>query len=201
MRQRARISSHLFLSQPVDTFQPFRPLIICCSIWILDQRFQKPNTQPRQPDNPTSSLSSIPSPDSGPVDSAQPSTFPNETGITCAWLGCQKVFSTVSDYNHHCKSHTRPHQCSACCARFANKRHLNRYVNECHTHAEKYYCPVATCKRSKASGRMLPFLREDNCQKHMKTHRLRGLQLIWCDMDESTKNVRLKRKIERQAGF
>jgi hypothetical protein len=102
--------------------------------------------------------------------------------------------------SHHCKSHTRPHQCSACCARFANKRHLNRHVNECHTHAEKYYCPVATCKRSKASGKMLPFLREDNCQKHMKTHRLRGLQLKWCDMDESTKIARLQRKIERQTG-
>jgi hypothetical protein len=47
---------------------------------------------------PTSSLSSIPSPDSGPVNSAQPSSFPNEPGITCAWLGCQKIFSTVSDY-------------------------------------------------------------------------------------------------------
>jgi hypothetical protein len=47
---------------------------------------------------PTSSLSSIASPDPGPVDSAQPSSFPNETGITCAWLGCQKIFSTVSDY-------------------------------------------------------------------------------------------------------
>jgi hypothetical protein len=124
---------------------------------------------------PTSSLSSIPSPDSEPVDSAQPSSFPNEPGITCAWLGCQKVFSTVSDYksvrkfptsryqtetdlsSHRCKSHIRPHQCSACRARFANKRHLDRHVNECHTYAEKYYCPVATCKRSKASGKMLPF--------------------------------------------
>jgi hypothetical protein len=64
-------------------------------LFDLDSR---PTISETQHTTPTSSLSSIPSPDSGPVDSAQPSTFPNEAGITCAWPGCQEVFSTVSGY-------------------------------------------------------------------------------------------------------
>ncbi|KAE9376486.1 hypothetical protein N431DRAFT_479736 [Stipitochalara longipes BDJ] len=150
--------------------------------------------------SPTGTSSSFPLPRSTLSDSVQSSNSPHETietGITCAWHGCQKVFSTVSDYNHHCKSHTRPHQCSMCRARFANKGHLARHVNECHTHAEKYYCPIATCKRSQSSGRMLPFLREDNCQKHIKKHRLRGLQAKECDMDNVTKDLRKGRKARR----
>lgn len=123
-----------------------------------------------------------------------------ESGIECTWPTCGKTFKSKSDYNHHCKSHTRPFKCSTCTARHATKRQLDRHVNERHTQIERYYCTVRSCRRSMIDDGK-PFPREDNCRKHMRNaHHMSEEQARICEMDEETKRIRRERKAGRRSG-
>lgn len=124
----------------------------------------------------------------------------HESGIICAWPLCKKVSTTMADYNHHCKTHTRPFQCSICLSRHATKRQVDRHINDCHDHRERYFCTASACKRSVA-GLGKPFTREDNCRKHMRrAHRFTDDQARICQMDELTRNIRTERKLGKRAG-
>ncbi|KAH8758524.1 hypothetical protein F5882DRAFT_39678 [Hyaloscypha sp. PMI_1271] len=137
---------------------------------------------------------------SSSIDSAGSAGSEHESGIICAWPLCKKVFTTMADYNHHCKTHTRPFQCSICLSRHATKRQVDRHINDCHDHRERYFCTAPACKRSMA-GHEKPFTREDNCRKHMKrAHRFTDDQARICQMDELTRNIRMERKLGMRAG-
>ncbi|EPE33010.1 hypothetical protein GLAREA_06022 [Glarea lozoyensis ATCC 20868] len=138
------------------------------------------------------------------VDSLQPrSSTPLDSGsspkekavpqIGCTWPLCIKSFSSMADYNHHFKNHSKPFLCTICPARHATKRHLDRHVNERHSNVENYFCSVLTCKRSRAGGQ--PFRRVENCRRHVvKVHQLCDASMDGLDMDEETRRVREGRK-------
>jgi len=134
------------------------------------------------------------------MDSAGSAGPVHESGIICAWPLCKKVFTTMADYNHHCKTHTRPFQCSICLSRHATKRQVDRHINDCHDQRERYFCTAPACKRSMAvHGK--PFTREDNCRMHMRrAHRFTDDQAKICQMDELTRNIRMERKLGMRAG-
>jgi len=113
--------------------------------------------------------------------------------IECTWPSCSKPFASITEYNHHFKNHSKPFLCELCPARHATKRHLDRHVNECHSNVEKYYCPIASCKRSRIGGRSFP--RAENCRRHVvRVHNEEGL-----DMDDETRRIREARKKGRRA--
>jgi len=138
--------------------------------------------------------------DSLPSSGGTSPTNSSSSSIECTWPQCGKAFKTTSDYNHHCKNHTRPFQCPSCSSRHPTKRQLHRHINACHLQTEKYYCPIPTCKRSRLKGGR-PFPREDNCRKHMRTtlaHRLTSVEEVACDMDQETKRIRMERKVAKR---
>ncbi|KAH7395841.1 hypothetical protein BKA64DRAFT_754804 [Cadophora sp. MPI-SDFR-AT-0126] len=137
------------------------------------------------------------------------------SSITCSWQGCDKVFSTKVDLNHHLRYHIKRFQCPHCSLKQATKRLLDRHINERHSLTEKYYCSFEGCPRSigGASGNgARHFTREDNCKRHMRkihgqmpgtdgglvggTHKM-GAVKVTCavvDMDESTRQIKRNRR-------
>ncbi|PVH84754.1 hypothetical protein DL98DRAFT_70112 [Cadophora sp. DSE1049] len=135
--------------------------------------------------------------------------------ITCSWQGCDKVFSTKVDLNHHLRYHIKLFQCPHCSLKQATKRLLDRHINERHFLTEKYYCSFEGCPRSKEGGSgngARYFTREDNCKRHMRqihgrmsgadegllghTHKV-GPVKVACtivDMDDATRQIRRKRR-------
>jgi hypothetical protein len=114
------------------------------------------------------------------------STLSVQRVIDCTWPTCYKTFNSRASYkyfplsstsphyhlvtdnfSHHTRYHTLPHRCLHCISGFATKKELDRHVNSRHDRTEKFYCLVATCKRSLNGGSH--FSREDNCKRHMKT--------------------------------
>lgn len=109
--------------------------------------------------------SALPSSQLAPA-SPMPPPAPSQS-LSCDWPSCTRTLPNQSTYKQHYKNHTRPFKCPACPARRATRCHLTRHFNERHHAAEKFYCPVHGCIRSKKH-----FPRSDNLKRHMKTHGL-----------------------------
>jgi len=118
------------------------------------------------------SQSSTRSPSSASGESTSRTSF-----IQCSWPSCPRVFHSIGDYNHHCKSHTLPFLCSEtlCNARFATKRHLTRHANEKHNTAEKFYCKLEICSRSVNGGKF--FKRKENLVRHERKMHRKGVRV------------------------
>ncbi|KAH6867990.1 ankyrin repeat-containing domain protein [Alternaria rosae] len=74
---------------------------------------------------------------------------------------CSKCFYTLSRYNQHLKTHTKPFQCSECVRSFALRSDLTRHVQARHRiGVARHACVVTGCS-FKAS-------RKDNIRQHVK---------------------------------
>ncbi|KAF8855208.1 hypothetical protein BDZ45DRAFT_746719 [Acephala macrosclerotiorum] len=157
----------------------------------LDLDHQSPAPSATEPPSSTCALHTSAPPKPPPLVLTASSNA--ATTIECTWPSCSRSFTSMTDYNHHIKNHTKPFICLHCPARHATKRHLDRHVNERHHAAEQYFCPVVGCKRSRIGGH--PFPRPENCKRHlMSVHKLDGNAAGELDMNEETRQARESRK-------